>query len=101
MVKLPEGIKLKENSWLAGLAARKMKVDSVALVVGRTIHLYKISSEAFSKSPGWVRHELKHVEQFKRFGFVRFLLLYSWYSFKYGYYNNPFEIEAREAEENF
>jgi hypothetical protein len=98
VVKLPEGIKLKENSWLAGLAARKMKVDSVALVVGRTIHLYNISSEAFSKSPAWVRHELKHVEQFQRYGLVRFLLLYSWYSFKYGYYNNPFEIEAREAE---
>lgn len=98
MVKLPEGIKLKENSWLAGLAARKMAADSVALVVGRTIYLHNISSEAFMACPGWVRHELKHVEQFKREGYVRFLLLYSWYSLKYGYYNNPFEIEAREAE---
>jgi hypothetical protein len=98
VVKLPEGIKLKENSWIAGLAARKMKTDCVALVLGRTIHLHNISKESFKASPRWVKHELKHVEQFKRLGFTRFLLLYAWYSLKYGYFNNPLEVEARAAE---
>ncbi len=98
MVKLPEDIKLKENSWIAALAAWKMKADCVALVLGGTIHLHNISKQSFQASPGWVRHELKHVEQFKRYGFVRFLLIYGWYSLKYGYFNNPLEVEAREAE---
>jgi hypothetical protein len=98
VVKIPEEIKLKENSWIAGLAAWKMKADCVALVLGRTIHLHNISRKDFKESPGWVRHELKHVEQFKRLGFVRFLFLYGWYSLKYGYFNNPLEKEAREAE---
>jgi hypothetical protein len=98
VVKLPEGIKLKENSWIAALAAWKMKTDGVALVLGRTIHLHNVSREDFEASPRWVRHELKHVEQFKRMGFTRFLFVYAWYSFKYGYFNNPLEVEARLAE---
>jgi hypothetical protein len=98
VVKLTDDIKLKENSWIAALAAWKMKADCVALVLGHTIHLHNISPEAFKASPGWVKHELQHVEQFKRLGFVRFLLVYAWYSLIYGYFNNPLEKEAREAE---
>jgi hypothetical protein len=29
---------------------------------------------------------------------LNFLIRYGWYSLRYGYYNNPFEIEARGAE---
>jgi hypothetical protein len=31
-------------------------------------------------------------------GFFTFLIVYGWYSLKYGYYKNPLEMEAREAE---
>jgi hypothetical protein len=99
MVNLPENIVLKENSWIAKLAARKMKAHSVALVLGKTIHLHNISPENFVKSPSLARHELKHVEQYKRMGFFTFLVVYLYYSLKYGYYNNPLEIEARAAED--
>ena len=44
------------------------------------------------------RHELKHIEQINREGYIKFSFKYLWYSFKYGYKNNPYEIEAREAE---
>lgn len=98
MEKLPDGIKIKQDSWLAKLAARKMKAGSVALVLGKTIHLHNISQAAFKSSPRLVRHELKHVEQYRRLGYFRFLALYGWYSLYYGYYNNPLEVEAREAE---
>lgn len=43
-------------------------------------------------------HELKHVEQFEREGWFRFLWLYMLDYLKAGYYNNRFEIEARNAE---
>jgi hypothetical protein len=95
---IPEYINFKENSWVAKMAARKMKAGSVALVLGRTIHLFNITRDEFKASPRLIKHELKHVEQYKRFGFFTFLIVYGWYSLKYGYYNNPLEIEAREAE---
>jgi hypothetical protein len=31
-------------------------------------------------------------------GVLRFYLTYGWYTLRYGYWNNPMEVEAREAE---
>jgi hypothetical protein len=45
-----------------------------------------------------LRHEAIHVQQWKRHGLLRFALLYSWFHFRYGYRDNPFEVEARTAE---
>lgn len=45
-----------------------------------------------------LRHERAHVEQWRRHGFLGFLLRYLWYHFRHGYRANPFEIEARRAE---
>jgi len=42
-------------------------------------------------------HEEVHMAQHKQHGKVKFLILYSWYTLRYGYWNNPFEIEAREV----
>ncbi len=44
------------------------------------------------------RHELVHIEQVNRLGWVRFYVTYLWYSIKYGYDKNPFEIEAKNRE---
>lgn len=44
------------------------------------------------------RHEQAHWEQAQRLGTVRWYWLYLWYFLRYGYWNNPFEVEAREAE---
>jgi hypothetical protein len=46
-----------------------------------------------------VRHELHHLYQIERDGRVQFSCKYIWWLFKYGYYNNPYEVEAREASE--
>jgi hypothetical protein len=46
----------------------------------------------------WWKHELHHVRQFRQYGFWRFLFLYLIESFRHGYKNNRFEVEAREAE---
>lgn len=44
------------------------------------------------------RHEEAHWQQAKTLGVARWYWLYLWYSLRYGYWNNPLEVEAREAE---
>lgn len=91
-------INIKENSFLALLAAKKLKADKVAMVIGKTIHLHNTSKEDFLKDRRWLKHELVHIDQYKKHGLLKFLFLYVWYSMKYGYYDNPFEVEAREKD---
>ena len=89
---------IKENSWVAKLAAKKLQSQNVAIVIGKTIHLYHVSKENFLKDEKWVKHEMCHINQFKKYGFFNFILKYLWESMKVGYYKNKFEAEARNAE---
>jgi len=91
-------VKIKENSWLARIAARKLRASSVAMVVGETIHLHNETRENFLKNTRWVRHEVAHVKQYARLGLVRFVVLYLLESFNKGYENNRFEVDARQKE---
>lgn len=53
----------------------------------------------FYQGEPWLRlrrHERVHVAQMRKHGVLKFYALYLWYSIRYGYWNNPFEIEARE-----
>ncbi len=43
------------------------------------------------------RHESVHWAQYQRMGLLKFYAAYVWYSLRYGYQNNPMEIEARAA----
>ncbi len=90
---------IKENSFIAKLAAKKMKSDNVAIVVGKTIHLHNVSKEDFLRDKKWVKHEMCHIRQFKKFGYFTFIIKYLWESKKHGYYNNKYEVEARQAED--
>ncbi len=90
---------IKENSWLAKIAAIKLGAKAVAMVLGKTIHLHNTTKADFLKDEKWVKHELCHIKQFKEHGYFLFLLKYLWESLQKGYYNNRFEIEARNAEE--
>ena len=94
-----ENFIIKENSWLAALAAKKLKEKSVAMVLGNTIHLYNTSKENFLQNTKWVKHELCHIQQFRQHGYVVFIVKYLWESIRKGYYNNKFEVAARAAEE--
>jgi hypothetical protein len=42
------------------------------------------------------RHELVHWAQYERMGAVKFYATYLWYNLRYGYVNNPMEVEARQ-----
>lgn len=51
--------------------------------------------------PNWIndrqlrRHELVHIAQMKRDGPIWMSIKYLYYNVKVGYYNNPYEVEAR------
>ncbi|MDX2046254.1 MAG: DUF4157 domain-containing protein [Chitinophagaceae bacterium] len=92
-------ITIRENSRLAKIAAWKLGVKSVAFTLGKTIHLYKASAAEFLNNEKWLRHELKHVEQFRQHGYINFVLRYLAETLKHGYYDNKYEVEARRAEE--
>lgn len=42
-----------------------------------------------------LRHERKHLEQIERDGRLIFSIKYLWWLARYGYWNNPYEVEAR------
>jgi Domain of unknown function (DUF4157) len=89
---------VKENSWVAKLAAAKMKANKVAIVFGNTIHLHNTFSAEFLQDKEWVCHELKHVEQYRQHGVAGFITKYLMEWTRKGYYNNRFEVEARNSE---
>ena len=90
--------RIKENSPFARLGAWKLRTSRMAMTIGNTIHLHNTSKQEFLEDNRWVKHELKHVEQYQQYGLIRFLWKYTIESIRRGYHNNRFEVEAREAE---
>ena len=63
------------------------------IVIGRTMMFQDEVPER------WLfRHELQHCYQQLREGVIFFYLKYFYYSVRYGYQNNPFEVEARAVQ---
>jgi hypothetical protein len=93
-------ITIKENSRLAGYAARMFKSEQMAVVLGKTIRLYNVDRDEFLKKENWVRHEVAHVKQFQQKGFVYFIISYCFNSFYSGYEYNRYEEEARAREQD-
>ena len=83
---------LHRNSRLVKVI-RWFRRDCVAVTLWSHIYMAGISL------PDWViRHEVCHVEQFKRYGGLWFFIRYIWLTIRHGYYDNPMEVEARNAE---
>ena len=59
----------------------------------QTIHVRNDRTEA--KYLKLIDHELVHIDQIRKYGAIKWTLLYLYYNIKYGYLNNPLEIEAR------
>ena len=90
------GARIIENSPLGRIARWVLKSPNVAMVLGRQIHLSGVTTEAFLEDTYWVEHELCHIEQYRSHGTLRFLGLYLLESFRKGYQENKFEVEARK-----
>jgi hypothetical protein len=88
-----------ENSPFARLARLTLGSGSVAMVLGNSIHLSGATREEFLRDPHWVAHEMCHIRQFKEHGYVGFLWKYLLGWVRHGYYDIPFEAEARQAGE--
>lgn len=91
--------RIKENSAIAKIAAKKLQASAAAIVLGKTIHLYNVSRPDFLQNERWLKHELCHVKQFVRYGYISFIAKYIWESLRHGYRQNKYEIEARKAED--
>jgi hypothetical protein len=91
---------IKENSFIAKLAAKKLCAFSVAIVIGKTIHLHNSSKQQFINNSRWLKHELVHIKQFQQHGYLPFIIKYLWESIRKGYTNNKYEVEARAGENN-
>ncbi len=91
-------VRIKENSWLAKIAAKRLREKQAAFVLGSTIYLWNVSKENFLANQKWLRHELAHIYQFKQYGFFTFIFLYLKETSRKGYRQNKFEVEAREKE---
>lgn len=68
-----------------------------AITIGQ-ITYYADSKEYIDALPEARRHEEKHKEQWKKYGYIGFSIRWIYQLLKYGYENAPLEIEAREAE---
>lgn len=91
--------KIKEQSFIARIAAWKLKEANMAVVLGKTIFLHGVSADDFKSNNAWLKHEQEHIRQFKQYGFFPFIYKYLLESLKNGYHNNKFEVAAREAEQ--
>jgi hypothetical protein len=67
-----------------------------AVTIGQTTY-YSCSKEDVDARPTWRKHEEEHKKQWAQEGFVKFLCKYIYYSIRYGYTKNPYEVQAEEA----
>lgn len=91
-------VRIRENAFFAKLAGFYLKEDHVAITIGNRIYLHHSSAGSFLANKSWVAHELAHVRQFATYGLIRFLWMYLWESCLKGYYNNKWEVAARQQE---
>ena len=52
----------------------------------------------YERVPRLKLHEFTHLEQMRSEGKLTYMVKYAWYTLRYGYKNNPYELEARAAE---
>ena len=67
-----------------------------AITLGQTTY-YSVQWQEVDYA--WRKHEDKHKQQWKQEGLIKFAVKYLWYQLIKGYKNNPYEIEARQAEQ--
>lgn len=90
---VPAGVTFRRGALIpkiGGLLA-KSRYPAAAVTLGRTI----ILNPAARLTPELLEHELAHVRQWR--ADPLFPLRYTLATLRHGYYDNPYEVEAREA----
>ncbi|MBV9963969.1 MAG: DUF4157 domain-containing protein [Parafilimonas sp.] len=91
-------VRIKQNAFIAKVAAFVLKEKTMAVTINKTIYLHNCSKENFLKNKRWLRHEAAHILQYKQLGTFRFIVLYFAESLINGYSKNKFELEALQME---
>lgn len=91
-----QNLKTWTRSPLARVARLVLGSQRVAMVVGKTVHLSGATREQFLADAEWVAHEQAHLRQYQEHGLLPFLWKYLVESARVGYYQNKYEVEARE-----
>lgn len=79
--------------WIVG-AAEKITPGTDAVTVWPFIFIKK----EYANDQKLLRHERKHLEQWKRYWIVGFFPIYLYQFLRFGYKDMALEVEAREAE---
>lgn len=92
---LPAHVRVRTSGWLTGLAGLFLGPGrrAAAVTLGRTI----VMAPGVRLTGRLLRHELAHVRQWESSAF--FPLAYVLGHLRHGYIDNPYEIEARAAED--
>lgn len=62
---------------------------------GKVLYPYVLFRDAKEDVPDWLfRHELEHVYQVQREGWLKFHVKYLYWLIRYGYDHNPYELAA-------
>jgi len=48
-------VRIKQNAWQARLAARVLKANRAAVVLGKTIYLWGVTEDVFMRDKKWGR----------------------------------------------
>ena len=92
---LPRDVAVRKAGWLPSLAGvlAQMGGPAAAVTLGRTI----IVHPSIRVTDKLMRHELAHVKQWQEYCWT-FPVRYVMNHLRYGYHDNPVEVEARRAE---
>lgn len=94
----PQGVSIRAGRLVPVIGGRLSghAGPAAAVTLGRTI----IVHPDVRLTDRLLRHELAHVRQWQRSP-VTFPLRYVWQHVRHGYRDNPYEVEARAAEQEF
>lgn len=84
------------QKWPLWFKPKDSTLRSFAITIGQTCYYGCAENEVDAK---WRRHEDQHKLQFKKYGIIGYSIRYCYQLLRYGYWNAPFEIEARAAAE--
>ena len=85
---------LYNQRWISKVWGR----DLWAVTIGRC-SFFSVPKKRVSLR--WQAHEDFHKKQWREMWYIGFLLKYLYFHVKYGYWNNPLEVEAREYADQF
>ena len=91
-------VKILPFQWLVKLffPQHSYPYDDLAFVDIFSLNIFTIGNNNLI-SIALYKHKQAHIEQVKRDGRFKFICKYLYYNIKYGYKNNPYEVEAREV----